>query len=427
MTETTLPTGNTSTTTHKVVVPFYIYAGLSLFVATILLAFSTDAFSQHHFHPRTLAITHLMALGWGTMVILGASHQLVPVLIGSDLYSIRLAYFSFGSAAVGIPLVAWSFFHLRFDFFAILGGTLVNVAIVCYLINLFVSISKSRSENVHAVFIFTAAGWLMTTCLMGLLLMINFRSSILPADSLHYLSLHAHLGIVGWFLMMVLGVGSRLIPMFLISKYQNNRSLWLVFAGVNIGLALFILVFITGVALWLYLLPALCILTSIILFVAFCRKSYQQRIRKSLDEPMRISMASVFMMVIPLLLVMVLVASLIAGTESRSLVMAYGFTIFFGWLSAIIFGMTFKTLPFIVWTMQYQGRAGREKIPQPKDLYSSRVFDTMIATYAGGFIIFLLAVVFQIGWALTIGSILLLLSAILYNGNVFKMIFHKAK
>jgi hypothetical protein len=38
-------------------------------------------------------------LGWGTMMILGASHQLVPVMIEGKLYSNTLAYLSFAFAA----------------------------------------------------------------------------------------------------------------------------------------------------------------------------------------------------------------------------------------------------------------------------------------------------------------------------------------
>ena len=90
------PSSNTSlvkNTSYKVVLPFYIYAALSILVATILLFFSSSAFLQHYFHPKTLAITHIMALGWGTMIILGASHQLVPVLIEGRLHSNVLAYF----------------------------------------------------------------------------------------------------------------------------------------------------------------------------------------------------------------------------------------------------------------------------------------------------------------------------------------------
>ncbi len=422
------PTSHTdSNTTHKAVVPFYIYAALSLLAATLLLSFSTEAFTEHYFHPRTLAITHLMALGWGTMVILGASHQLVPVLIESGLYSTALAYAAFVLAGIGIPIIAWSFFQFSFGTLALTGGVLVNLAIVCYLANLFVSITKSKTENVHAVFIFSAATWLLITCFIGLLLMANFSMAIFSADSVQYLSLHAHLGIVGWFLMMVLGVGSRLIPMFLISKYENSKLLWSVFYLVNLGLAAFIIIFFTASAKWLYLLPAASIFVAIVLFARYCNEAYKVRIRKTLDEPMQVSMASVALMALPLLLVLVIAGSLLAGPADQSQVLAYGFTIFFGWITAIIFGMTFKTLPFILWTRIYHERAGLGKTPQPKELYSSTLFNLMALLYGCGFLLFFLAVLTEVGWALQAGSYLLLGAAILYNGNIFKMIFHKAK
>lgn len=53
------------TTTHRAVVPFYVYAGLAFLVATVLLFSGAGEFSGHYFQPHILAITHTMALGWG--------------------------------------------------------------------------------------------------------------------------------------------------------------------------------------------------------------------------------------------------------------------------------------------------------------------------------------------------------------------------
>src|SRR5690606_31345927 len=89
---TNSPIKNTS---YKVVLPFYGYAALSFLIATILILTNTSAFTKHYFNPQTLAITHTMALGWGTMIILGASHQLFPVMIEGKLHSNLLAYLSF--------------------------------------------------------------------------------------------------------------------------------------------------------------------------------------------------------------------------------------------------------------------------------------------------------------------------------------------
>ena len=140
--------GLAKNTSYKVVLPFYLYAGIALLVATTLLIFSTPAFLQHYFHPRTLAITHVMALGWGTMLILGASHQLVPVLIEGKLYSDALAYLSFGFAAIGIPLLVIGFYQFNFGWPAQSGAIVINIAILFYLVNIGVSMAKSKNENV---------------------------------------------------------------------------------------------------------------------------------------------------------------------------------------------------------------------------------------------------------------------------------------
>lgn len=413
-------------TTHKVVIPFYVYAALSFLAATVLLFISGDAFTQHYFHPRTLAITHTMALGWGTMIILGASHQLVPVLIEAKLSSNFLAYVSFVLAAIGIPFLVCAFFHFQFDWVAQTGAILINLAILSYLINLAISISKSKKENVHAVFVFTASAWLLVTTIIGLLLVFNFTKSILPKDSLHYLSLHAHIGIVGWFLLLVMGVGSRLIPMFLISKYDNPKRLWLIYFLVNAALIVFITMFFFDVPSVLFLLPLTTVLIALVLFTNFCRNAYKQRLRKQVDEQVKISLLSVVMMLLPLILLLVLIVVLLVFSSANTrLVLAYGFSIFFGWLTAIILGMTFKTLPFIVWNKVYHNKAGMGKTPNPKDLFKAGIFNKMEILYLAGFGLFIIGIIVANVIVLQVASALLLLAAVLYNFNVFTMLMHK--
>lgn len=417
-------TGTVANTSHKIVIPFYIYAAISFLAATLLLVFSTPAFSQHYFHPHTLAITHIMALGWGTMIILGASHQLVPVLIERKLFSDTLAFLSFLLAATGIPLLVYAFYVFDIGWPARWGGILVNAAILLYLVNLALSMSKAKQENVQSVFVFTAACWLLVTTILGLLLVYNFSYLFLPKDSLHYLPLHAHLGIVGWFLLLIIGVGSRLIPMFMISKYENTKLLWWIYVCINAGLVSFVIVFIYYRSSIL-LLPLLMVLAGLILFAIYIVRSYQQRIRRKIDKPMKISLLSVLMIALPLtVLLAILFYSWASGTNAR-LVLGYGFTIFFGWLTAIILGMTFKTLPFIAWNKVYQHRSVQGKTPDPKDLFNAKIFAVMAVIYLTGFLLFLGGMLFSNELALKSAAILLLGAAVLYNFNVCKVVAHK--
>ena len=423
----TTNTGLAKNTSYKVVLPFYLYAGLSFLVATILVIFSTPAFLQHYFHPHTLAITHIMALGWGTMMILGASHQLVPVLIEGKLYSNTLAYLSFAFAAIGIPLLVIGFYNFDFGWPAQWGAIFINAAIIFYLINIAVSMAKRKNENVHAVFVFTGTLWLLITTIVGLFLVYNFTHNILSRDSLSYLPLHAHLGIIGWFLMLVIGVGSRLIPLFLISKYDNNKILWWIYSLINFALISFIVFFLYVKIIWLYLLPLVAIAAAIILFGYYCYHAYHERIRKKVDYQVKISLLSVFMMALPLVFLFVVILLLLFSVDNIHLVLTYGFCIFFGWITAIIFGMTFKTLPFIVWNKVYHDKAGLGKTPNPKELFSDKIFLIMGISYLSGFVLFVTGVLISNELTIKIASIFLLIAAILYNGNVWKAATHKPK
>jgi hypothetical protein len=133
----------------------------------------------------------------------------------------------------------------------------------------------------------------------------------------------------------------------------------------------------------------------------------------------------VAMMVLPIILLTVMIIGLWVVGENTQLVLAYGFTVFFGWITAIILGMTFKTLPFIVWNKVYHKKAGLGKTPNPKNLFSDPVFSGMAVLYLAGFILFVTGILLSVVFILQVAALLLLIAAVLYNFNVFKIMLHK--
>jgi len=132
------------------------------------------------------------------------------------------------------------------------------------------------------------------------------------------------------------------------------------------------------------------------------------------------------MMLLPVIVLIVIIALLVmTPKENISLVISYGFIIFFGWITAIILGMTFKTLPFIVWNKVYHQLAGKGKTPNPKDLFNDTVFKWMSIVYIMGFILFTSGILFQFPIVLKFSAALLLLTSLLYNWNVIKLLMHK--
>jgi hypothetical protein len=166
------------------------------------------------------------------------------------------------------------------------------------------------------------------------------------------------------------------------------------------------------------------VFAAVFLFCRYCYQSYKKRIRKQTDNQVGISLLSALMMAIPLVLMAVIIILLVVSRVDTRLVMAYGFSIFFGWITAIIFGMTFKTLPFIIWNKVYHHRAGLGKTPNPKDLFDTRIFNIMGVSYLSGFILFIGGILLPYSVLLKASAATLLLAAALYNWNVYRVIFH---
>jgi hypothetical protein len=106
---------------------------------------------------------------------------------------------------------------------------------------------------------------------------------------------------------------------------------------------------------------------------------------------------------------------------------AYGSAIVIGFITSLVMGQTYKTLPFIVWLKVYKGRVGKVVLPLPKDLYSEKVANAQVWLFAAGFVFLLIGISITSQILVMLGGIVLFLSVTLYNYNIFKIVFHKAK
>jgi hypothetical protein len=130
---------------------------------------------------------------------------------------------------------------------------------------------------------------------------------------------------------------------------------------------------------------------------------------------------------LPVAFLLIIISLLLFSVDTSRLILTYGFCIFFGWITAIILGMTFKTLPFILWNKAYHKKAGLSKTPNPRELFNNKIFKLMAIVYIAGFFLFGSGILLTNQLLLKIAALLLFISAILYNGNVFKMVMHKPK
>lgn len=408
-----IPATDSNVTKANIVWPFYAYATVAFFVACLLLSLNSSLLLGHYFQPVLLSITHTMALAWGSMVIIGATLQLLPVLTGKSIKEVKLAKCIFYLSSISIPFLIYGFYHFVFGYVFFSAAILFIVAII-FLVWVVFQNAKS-SELVQVDYVLSASVYLLITILLGFLLALNFSYSVLPESSLHYLKLHAHLGIIGWFLFLIIGVGSKLIPMFFISKYENQKLLKLMYYILHFSLLMFILsqtFFNETIVLYTSIFG---IIATILMFIYFIWNSYKQRIKKQIDLAMKAAPFSKLMLLVCIGLVLFLIVK-----DDVSIIISYGFVVFFGWISLLILGMTFKTLPFIIWNDKF---ANSKVIKNPKDLYSSILLKVMLMIYILGVVLTFAGILLKLKLMLMVSTYLLCIGALLYSINVFKILF----
>lgn len=404
------------------VLPFYATGAVMFLVLCVLMLFSPETFTKHYFTPHLLTMVHIAALGWGTMVIFGAAHQLLPVICEQDLYSEKLAAFVWYTLTLGMILLVTNFWKLTVGWLMIFGGSLVVFSVILYLFNVVQTTRICTKYSIQKLYVLSSAIWLLFTVVMGLLLAINLKFSFFDVSHLEILKLHAHVGFAGWFLQLITGVSSKLVPMFLLGKSKKDFMLKYAFIFQNAGLVLFLADgYFLGVTARV-LIYALIVLVGIVCWLLFLFDNYKNRLRKRVELLMKHSFLSFLALIIAVLLI-----PAVYFAEGYRWAMLYGTLIFMGWITSIILGKTFKTLPFIIWNDHYKNLSGKVKVPLPKDLYSEKLTVWQFRIFIAAFLVFALGIIVQNVLVIRAGATLWVAVAVLYNVNVFKLILHKKK
>ena len=405
---------------NRAVLPFYATGAVMFFVLCVLMVFSPESFTRHYFTPHLLTIVHVAALGWGTMIIFGAAHQLLPVICEQDLYSEKMAAFVWYTLTLGMILLTTNFWNLTVGWVMIAGGSLIVISAALYLFNVLKTSRIFNKYSVQKLFLVSSAIWLLFTVIVGLLLAINLKFPFFKQSHLEILKLHSHAGIAGWFLQLITGVSSKLVPMFLLGKSKKDYLLNWAFIFQNLGLILFLVDgYFIGVSARVLIYAAI-VLIGMVFWLSYLYDNFKNRLRKRVELLMKHAFLSFLALVISILLLPAVYFS-----SGYRWTMLYGTLLFMGWITSIILGKTFKTLPFIIWNDHYKNLSGKVKVPLPKDLYSEKLTVWQFRIFIAAFLVFALGIILQQVIIIRIGAILWVAVAVLYNVNVFKLMLHK--
>lgn len=317
--------------------------------------------------PHVLAVVHIATLGWLTMIVIGASLQLTPVILVTPLRSIRPLYGLYPAFASGVALLVSGFWWMR-PWLMVAGGSLVLAAVATYAVVLGLTLAHATTRPLTARYLAAALIYLCLVICLGFTAALNLQFGFLGAALTRLLLIHVTLGLIGWLTMMLTGVSYQLVRMFALAHGHDDRLGRIVFAALNAGVVALALGF--SFAWWpLVLLGGATLIAAVWLFAYDYARMLRARRRKPLDITQRHGIAAVayLALVVPLG-VLAVVLGWGRTTPPSSLLAALGLAALVGWFGQSTIGYLYKIVPFLIWNERFGPLAGKRPVPLMRDL-----------------------------------------------------------
>ena len=397
---------------------FFLVAPLFLLLAALALLAAGPAALESRWSQPLLGITHLITLGFMSMVMSGAMLQLLPVLAGAQVPKPHLTAW-----AIHLPLLSGALLLSGGLYFS--TPTLVTLAIpllaLAFAVFLTIAIyslmrAPARNASTHAMLLALAA--LSYTVGLGLLLAAGI-TGLLSLSMLPLIALHVGWGLLGWATLLVIGVAYQVVPMFQLTQpYPRTFTRWL-------GNTLFALMLAWSchlllpepAASWLATAAACGLAACIAVFAIITLRLQQKRRRKVPDINLQFWRTGLFSL-------LAADALWLAGQTSTTLAdstfyeLALGILFIIGFVLSVIHGMLYKITSFLIW-FHLQGKLPPGKTPHMKDIIKDRSARWHWNIHLASLPLCLASAMWPMPWIYAAGSALLLGGALLLS-NLYR-------
>ncbi len=397
----------------------YLAAAAVAFIAAVLgVVGLAPELAGHYYHPRVVALTHTITLGWITLTIMGASYQLIPIVLQRSIWSERLARWQFWILVLSIAGMVGHFYLGTWPGLLEAAG-LLAAGSAAYLLNVGMSLRGFTQWSFTARLIVLGYVGLALTVLFGLTLGADRIWGFLPGQFFPTLQAHFHLALLGWVMPMVLGVAARVYPMFLLAPepagWPARLQLWGLASGVP------------AVVLGLLGVPALvgpgavAVALAALGHAVWVVRMVRQRKRPQLDWGLSFVLTGTVFLLPVTSLGLGLALDLFSGPR---LGLCYAVLGLGGWVSLTIAGMMLKIVPFLVWYRVYSPQVGKAPVPTLPQLAWPAGEASAYALLTAGMILLPIAVAAgEAVWIRAAGAVLSL-GALAFGASIGRILCH---
>ncbi|MCW3473191.1 hypothetical protein OL599_01240 [Rhodovastum sp. RN2-1] len=328
--------------------------------------------------PETLALVHLIALGWLSLLLCGALFQFVPVLVAKPLHDNAMPLPTLVCLLIGLLALLLGFLQLggqislSLPFFPV-AATLLVLGFTLVLWNLGRTLWAARPLPLPARFVVTGLFGIAGTVFLGAIFALVLGGATSHPHLIELTArgvpIHAIAGLGGWLTLTAMGVSYRLLAMFMLAPELDRLSSRLAF---HLGSGALAVAFVGGVVAICFewrldfplLTAALLGLGALALYGKDMLFLYRARKRRTLELNSRMAAFALLSLVLAAALVVVTIARGDLSTHAPAIV----YLVAFGWLSGLGLAKLYKIVAFLTWLECYGPVLGKMPTPRVQDL-----------------------------------------------------------
>ena len=365
---------------------YFSFAHLCLFAAFATVAVDPRGVGGFFYHPRMLAVVHLITLGWITGSIIGALYVISPLALGAPLPRRGLDGWAFALFVIGVlGLVG----HFGADAPSGIESTVVTLLVALLYVAGRVAVALRQSPVPLTVKVHFRLAFVNLLLAGGLALLITLDrlAPLLPGGKLAAVYAHAHLAALGWVLMTVMGAAYRLLPMLLPAAMPHDRPTWITVVLLETGVLGLALGLWASSTAWTVPSALLCLL-AIALFVG----QVAAMLRRPKPRPPALRRPDIGLLHVGSAVLWLVVSAglgaaivlLPEGLWKLEAILVYGALGLVGALAQMVVGVGSRLLPLYAWFRGFAGSDLERLPPSPHELPRRSLQWTVFGLWTAG-------------------------------------------
>ena len=379
--------------------PYFLLSGFFYLLSIFALLFLNPLTSLQNF--SLIAWVHLYMLGFVMMAIFAAMAQLGPIVVETAHYKVSIFKYLWIFLLGGLLLMLYGF--LKNVTYILIGGSSVLIAMLIYSVEFLLTLKNSQRKTSITIAMKMSNFFLLTGIITGLFMAAAFSGvlTVNPQDILH---IHTFGLVVGFVILLIMGISIILIPMFGSSKRISDNE----FKNSFYSIALGVVVMMLSPFIYTYYLQNIAYTITVIAILLYFYQLYKMtnsRARVKHDIWARSMYVAFFSFILSFFL---LVTYLLNDNEISLRIGMW--LMFIGFFGSIIIGNFYKILPFLIWFHIYSPLIEERAVPMLHQLLPAKLANLQWFYSLSGLILTTIALFIQ-SKQLFIGGVVLLATA----------------